>query len=105
MASAFVADAEFKKEVDKLDKLVPKPKEPVCQDVSGKVAKCYSENAKQPLRCSDVVKEFAICVENHTVVSSLEIQSNFFKTTYFIYECNCTIFIFVQQKGPVSMSA
>jgi len=67
VASAFVADAEFKKEVDKLDKLVPKPKEPVCQDVSAKVAQCYSANGKQPLRCSDVVKEFAICVENHTI--------------------------------------
>jgi len=67
VASAFVADAEFKKEVEKLDKLVPKPKEPVCQDVSAKVAQCYSEHGKQPLRCSDVVKEFAICVENHTV--------------------------------------
>ncbi|CAL8082619.1 unnamed protein product [Orchesella dallaii] len=67
VASAFVADAEFTKEVEKLDKLVPKPREPVCQDVSAKVAKCYSEHTKQPLKCSDVVKEFAVCVENHTV--------------------------------------
>jgi len=67
VASAFVADEEFTKEVEKLDKLVPKPKAPVCQDVSAKVAKCYNENPKEPLRCSDVVKEFAVCVENHTV--------------------------------------
>jgi hypothetical protein len=63
VAAAFAADGEFNKELEKLDKLVPKPKEPVCQEHTVKVAKCYKENSKQALKCSDVVREFALCVE------------------------------------------
>lgn len=96
VASAFVADAEFKREVEKLDKLVPKPKEPVCQHVSAKVAQCYSENGKQPLRCSDVVKEFAICVENHTIVSSASSFHSFMVAPSYILCHACIVIINVE---------
>jgi len=63
VAAAFAAEGVFNKELEKLDKLVPKPKEPVCQDYTHKVAQCYKENSSQALKCSDVVREFALCVE------------------------------------------
>jgi len=63
VAAAFAAEGVFNKELEKLDTLVPKPKEPVCQDYTHKIAQCYKENSGQALKCSDVVREFALCVE------------------------------------------
>jgi len=63
VAAAFAAEGVFNKELEKLDNLVPKPKEPVCQDYTHKVAQCYTENSSQALKCSAVVREFALCVE------------------------------------------
>lgn len=68
IAAAFAAEGEFNKELDKLDKLVPNPKQPVCQDHTIKVAECYRQNNNQALKCSDVVREFALCVESSTQV-------------------------------------
>jgi len=71
VAAAFAAEGEFNKELEKLDKLVPQPQAPVCQDFTVKVAQCYQENSKQALKCSDIVREFALCVEreNHNKLS------------------------------------
>jgi len=68
VAAAFAADGVFNKELEKLDKLVPKPMEPVCQEHTVRVAQCYKDNSKQALKCSNLVREFALCVEQQIQV-------------------------------------
>ena len=36
---------------------------PVCLDLQASISSCYSENAKQPLKCSSLANEYIKCVE------------------------------------------
>jgi len=66
VSSAFASDQEFNTELDKLEKLVPKKREPICRDLSLKVSECYATHPNQSLKCSEVVQEFSRCVETFT---------------------------------------
>ena len=62
-ASAFASQEEFNTKLEKLQSLVPQRRPNPCNNLSAKVAECYSSNPTQPLRCSEEVKQFAQCVE------------------------------------------
>jgi hypothetical protein len=36
---------------------------PVCLDLQASISSCYSENTKQPLKCSSLANEYIKCVE------------------------------------------
>lgn len=37
---------------------------PVCTDLQSQVGKCYKENPRLPLKCSDIVNQYIKCVES-----------------------------------------
>lgn len=65
VTSAFTSEQEFSSQLEKLRSLMPKQREPICRDISPKVADCYAANPTQVLKCSDLVKDFARCVEKN----------------------------------------
>jgi len=59
----FDAGEEFSKQLTKLSALVPEKGEEKCKVVSTKVAECYRAHPTETLKCSELVKQFAKCVE------------------------------------------
>jgi len=59
----FDAGEEFSKQLSKLSALVPEKGEEKCKVVSTKVAECYRAHPTETLKCSELVKQFAKCVE------------------------------------------